>query len=235
VERHLRTCAACARETDALQGVRQSLTAWDPPAPHLGFEISQKPATVPRPNRWASLGALPAWAQAAAAVLVVAAGAALANLQIQYGAEGLTIRTGWMAPALVASPGGPAVATATRPAEDWRPALAALERSLRQELREARQTGGPAVTTRAADHQASDTSTVIRQVQALVSASESRQRDEMARRLSQTYRDWDMQRRGDIVRIEQRIGTLQGRTFKAEAGQQEVLNLLRRVSAQPIP
>jgi hypothetical protein len=80
-----------------------------------------------------------------------------------------------------------------------------------------------------------ETAALLRQVQSLVTASESRQRDEMARRLAQTYRDWDMQRRGDIVRIEQRIGTLQGRTFKAEAGQQEVMNLLRRVSAQPIP
>jgi hypothetical protein len=128
----------------------------------------------------------------------------------------------------------PAVAPATDPANDWRPALAALERGLRQELAQGRQTSAPtAVPVRV--EEPADRVVLMRQVQALVNASESRQRDEMALRLAQTYRDWDMQRRGDIVRIEQRIGTLQGRTFKAEAGQQEVMNLLRRVSAQPIP
>jgi anti-sigma factor RsiW len=230
VERHLRTCVACARETDALQGVRENLATWQPLVPELGFEILPKPASVVRPGRWGSPTTLPGWAQAAAAVLVVAAGAALANLQIQYGSDGLTIRTGWMTP-VTQTTSAPVVAPA---GDDWRPALAALEQSLRQEW-ESRQAGGPvAVRTRAADVPA-DTAAVLRQVQSLVNASESRQRDEMARRLAQTYRDWDMQRRGDMVRIEQRIGTLQGRTFKAEAGQQEVMNLLRRVSAQPIP
>lgn len=229
VERHLRTCAACARETDDLKGVRQNLATWQPPVPDLGFEILPRPASVLRPVRWASLATLPGWVQAAAAVLVVAAGAALANLQIQYGSDGLTIRTGWMAPL----PQTAAAPVAPPAADDWRPALVALERSLRQEW-ESRQTGGPVTgSTRTAD--APDTAAVLRQVQVLVDASESRQRDEMARRLAQTYRDWDMQRRGDMVRIEQRIGTLQGRTFTAEARQQEVMNLLRRVSAQPIP
>jgi hypothetical protein len=229
VERHLRTCAACARETDLLQHVRQDLATWDPPVPGLGFEIQPRPATVLKPSRWAALGAMPRWAQAAAAVLLVAASAALANLQIQYGEQGLTVRTGWMSP-----PATAAVAPAADAADDWRPALAALERGLRQELQQGRQAGGstpvPVRVEEPADHAA-----LMRQVHALVNASESRQRDEMALRLAQTYRDWDMQRRGDIVRIEQRIGTLQGRTFKAEAGQQEVMNLLRRVSAQPIP
>ena len=31
------------------------------------------------------------------------------------------------------------------------------------------------------------------------------------------------------------FGTLQGRTFKNEAGQAEMMNLLRRVSVQPVP
>jgi hypothetical protein len=229
VERHLRTCVACARESDALQRVRVDLQEWQPPVPDLGFEIPPHPATVLRPSRWAALGAMPRWAQAAAAVLIVAASASIANLQIQYGSDGLTVRTGWLAPAAA-----PVAAQNPAAVEAWRPALAALEQSLRQELQDARRTSGPvAAATRV--ESAPESAAVLRQVQALVNASESRQRDEMARRLAQTYRDWDIQRRGDIVRIEQRIGNLQGRTFKAEAGQQEVMNLLRRVSAQPIP
>jgi hypothetical protein len=150
----------------------------------------------------------------------------VANLQIQYGGEGLTIRTGWMTSA--AATAAPVAATA----QEWRPALAALERDLRQELQQARQGSRSTPMPVRAEP---DSAALMRQVQAIVNASESRQRDEMALRLAQVYRDWDMQRRGDIVRIEQRIGSLQGRTFKAEAGQQEVMNLLRRVSAQPIP
>jgi anti-sigma factor RsiW len=228
VERHLRTCAACAREADALQRVRQDLASWEPAIPDLGFEIQPRAAAIVRPSRWAALNALPRWAQVAAALLLVAASAAIANVQVEYGTQGLSVRTGWMA-----APATMTVAPASPAAADWRPALAALEQSLRREMQEARQTTGSAVRVRA--EAPADTAAVLRQMQALVNASESRQRDEMARRLAQTYRDWDIQRRGDIVRIEQRIGTLQGRTFKAEAGQQEVMNLLRRVSAQPIP
>jgi anti-sigma factor RsiW len=226
VERHLRSCAACAREVDGLQDLRRDLAAWEPPVADLGFEIQPQPTSVLRPGRWTSYGNVPRWLQAAAAVLLVAASAAIANLQIQYGGEGLTIRTGWMTP--TATVAAPAAATP----QEWRPALAALERDLRQELQQARQSRGTAPTPVRGEP---DSAALMRQVQAIITASESRQRDEMALRLAQVYRDWDMQRRGDIVRIEQRIGSLQGRTFKAEAGQQEVMNLLRRVSAQPIP
>ena len=53
--------------------------------------------------------------------------------------------------------------------------------------------------------------------------------------LTQLSRDVDMQRRADLMRIDRASDTLQGRTFKNEAGQQEMINLLRRVSVQPVP
>ena len=40
---------------------------------------------------------IPAWAQAAAAVLLLGVAAGLANLDIRYDGEGLRVRTGWLA------------------------------------------------------------------------------------------------------------------------------------------
>jgi Putative zinc-finger len=234
VERHLRTCSACALETEGLQAVRHDLQSWQPPESELGFAIVphalQKPASVVRPSRWAVLGSMPAWAQVAAAVLVIAVGAGIANVRVRYGNDGLVVTTGWMSPVTPATTPVPAAVT---PAEDWRPALAALEQNLRSELAQLNAVAAPTAAVSRDNH--ADTQVILRRVQALLEQSEQRQREEMALRLTQTYRDWDMQRRGDILRIEQRLGTLQGRTFKTEAGQTEVMNYLRRVSAQQIP
>lgn len=238
VERHLRACVACAREAEGLHAVRQDLESWLPPEPELGFTIVQKSAQTPAPvltsSRWAALGTMPAWAQVAAAVLVLAASAAIANPRVHYGSEGVVVTTGWMAPALVTPQAAPPTIV---PADEWRPALVALEQNLRNELLQMKRTAAPVAVARGSEASA-DTTAVLRRVQAMLEASEQRQREEMALRLTQTTRDWNMQRQGDLMRISQDLGTLQGRAFKNEAGQREVVNyvnLLRRASSQPIP
>jgi anti-sigma factor RsiW len=237
VERHIRTCGACAHEAEVLQGVREDLASWQPPEPDLGFVIVQKPATVLRPGRWARLGSMPAWAQAAAAVLVLGLGASIANVQVRYDNEGLTVRTGWMAPtesgSSAAAPGG--VQNVSSRYESWRPALTALEDRLRRDLAppSAAQSAEP-LAVRASETNI-DAAALMRRVEALVNASEQRQRDEIGLRLTQAQRDWSMQRRADMDRIDQRVGSLQGRTLMNAAGQQEMMDLLRRVSARPIP
>jgi hypothetical protein len=237
VERHLRGCPACTRETGELQDVRHDLTSWVPPEVELGFSIAQKPSPVVRPARWAALHELPRWAQVAAAALVIAAGAALANVQVRFGPEGVTVSTGWIAPAPVVPDPAPLVASSAEaapsaPSEDaWRPALVALEESLRAEFAQMqRASAADAVPARS-----TDTAAVFRRMQAMLDASEQRQRQELAVRLAQADRDWNMKRQADLMRINQSFGTLQGRTFKNEAGQQEMMNYLRRVSVQPIP
>ncbi len=234
VERHLRTCAACTRETEGLQAVRQDLQSWVPPEPDLGFTIVQNsgptPATVLRPSRWAALGALPGWAQVAAALLVMATAAAIANPQVRYGNDGVVVSTGWMSQDISAAlkpeltPSRPEAASD----ESWRPALDALEQNLRTELAQMRRASEPSreVTM----------DSLMRRMQALVDASERRQREEMAIRLAQTTRDWNLQRQGDLIRIDQNLGSLRGTAFETRANQREVMNILRRVSAaQPIP
>ena len=235
VERHVRSCAACAQELDGLRAVRRDLESWQPPEAELGFAVVQKPAAnVLRPTRWSSPAALPAWAKVAAAVLIMGIGVAAANVQVRYDAAGLTVTTGWMgAPAPAASP----VQPRSVPAEDWRPALVALERDLRTELAAGRRTEAAAepVAVRTTASTSVDTAAVLRRVQTMLDESEQRQRQELALRLTQQRREIDMTRQADWIRIGRSIDSLQGRTFKTEAGQQEMMNLFRRVSAQQIP
>jgi anti-sigma factor RsiW len=230
VERHLRACAACASESDGLQAVRRDLESWLPPEAELGFSMVQKPATVLRPLRWAAAGAMPAWAQVAAAVLVLAAGAAIANIQVRYDNQGLTIATGWMAPqpapqTTAVSPAPAAAVVTTTPNDDWRPALVALEQNLRDELAQIKRAAAQPAAVRTADRVAA--ADVERIVKTMIDASEQRQRQELALRLTQSRRELDMQRRGDLMNINQLYGVLQARTFATQAGQQETMNLIR--------
>src|SRR5687767_10420053 len=118
VDRHLASCAACAAEVTALGDVRAELGSWIPPDVELGFTIvrkSEQPANVLRPARW--WRTVPVWAQAAAAVLVVAAGLGIANVQVRSGPEGFSVSTGWM--------NAPVAAPASAPAanDEWKTAL----------------------------------------------------------------------------------------------------------------
>lgn len=236
VERHVRTCTACAREIDGLQAVRRDLASWVPPRlDRLLPVVDASPAataTVLKPSRWTRVDVLPLWAQIAAAVLVCAVGAAIANVQIRYGSDGLTVSTGWMTRPSATSAATPAAA------DSWRPALVALEQNLRSEMFQLKSsTGASPVSARRTDGSV-DAAALMRRMEALVNESERRQREEMAIRLAQTTRDWNIQRQGDLIKITQDLGALQGRAIRAEAGQRDFVNYvnyLRRVSAQPVP
>jgi hypothetical protein len=234
IDEHLRLCAACAAEVDALSGVRRELATWTPPEAALGFrvvqEVEAQPSTVEStPAPWWQR--VPAWAQAAAAVLAVAAGLSIANLQIRYGDDGLVITTGWLgAPSL--GPGASAgVAAAATP--DWQPALAELAVSLRQEMHEvhAADVAAPAAAT--ATSRGTDVS--MQRVADLIEQSERRQRQELALRLVQFGRDLEVQRRTDLVRINQGFGQFEGRAGAEIARQRQMLDYILRVSAQPPP
>lgn len=225
VARHLVECARCRGEVTALGGVRHALAQWTPPAPPLRFSLGQAelpPAESPAADnlirpRVAAWQAVPVWAQVAAATLAVAVGAAIANVQVRHDAEGWTVSTGWMTPAAPTAAGPTA-------AQPWRQELAALEQSLRREM-EIRQAAEMPVA--ASEPAAADTETIAR-VRALVAASERRQQQELALRLAQFNRDFDMQRRADLVRIDQGIGQLEGRTGAEVARQRQMLDLIVR-------
>jgi hypothetical protein len=226
IEAHLASCAACRQEASALRALRLELPAWTPPERELGFAIVDRAARSERVTR--SAWALPAWGLAAAAALVLAAGAAIANLDVSYGNDGFRVRTGWSR-----SDGGTAqgvqpprrerAAATVAPAQsaEWRAELAGLERRLRAELG-----GGPVRT--ASSTPRSDSEDVLRRVQTLIGQSEARQQRELALRLAQVLNDFDRQRQTDLVRIQQGFGQLE----RSTAVDRELLNQFVRVSQQ---
>src|SRR5690606_3259651 len=88
------------------QAVRADLRAWEPPDADLRFRIVQD-----EPDRRArGWYRIPGWfPSAAAAVLVLAAAAGIARLEVRQGPDGWQVRTGWGA-AIQAGPqaAGPA-------------------------------------------------------------------------------------------------------------------------------
>ena len=236
IDDHLRVCATCAAEITGLAGVRHELAGWVPPDAELGFSIVPKvrdeaTARVLRPAHGWRLPDVPAWAQAAAAVLVMAAGLAIANVQVRYDASGLVVTTGWMSrPAPEVTPAAAPATAAGRTDGDWRPALAALESTLRQELRAARPAAAP---VNASNVEGAELP--MQRVAQLIEESEKRQQQQLALRLTQFNRDLEVQRRSDLVRINQGFGQFEGRAGAEIARQRQMLDYIMRVSAQPPP
>lgn len=222
VERHLAGCAACTEEVQDLQHVRRELAEWQPPASNAHFRLARAPEAA-RP-----LWRQPAWGLAAAATLLLAVGAAVANLDIRVGRGEVVIRTGWAPASAVtaqASPQAgvtPVLARAAHDAE-WQAALKDVEARLRDEM--ARTTVAPAASA-----DATGRDMLLREVRGLISESEKRQQNLLARRVTDLVQDVEAQRRADLVRIEQNMGQIEGLTGAEAVRQRELLNYLVRVS-----
>ena len=225
VDAHLASCDACAAEVTALGDVRSSIGLWVPPDVELDFTIvkkSQLPASnVLRPARW--WNTVPVWAQAAAALLVIAAGLSIANVRVTSTAEGISVSTGWMQPVASEPIGreanGPQVAAAT--ADDFKLQLASLEQKLRDEIRSTH-----AQESKAGARGPVDEAT-IRRVQQLIAASEERQERELAVRFVELTRDMNMQRRADLMNITRGMVGYEDQLQR----QRQTINNLIRVSA----
>ena len=223
VDAHLTACAACSAEVTALGDARSELGLWVPPDVELDFTIVKKsqlpPASVLRPARWWST--VPVWAQAAAAVLVLAAGAAIANVQVKSGPEGFSVSTGWMAP-----PAAPAVSEpfdGKAVEQRVERALVALEQQLRSEIRSNRDQ-----EARVAARTPNDDVT-IRRVQQLIADSEQRHERALAMRFVEFQRDMTMQRRADLTNIGRGMVSYEDQLQR----QRQTINNLIRVSATP--
>ena len=239
-ETHLASCGECRDALAGIRSVRAQLAGWQVPERGFGFTIAPGgTAAATRPARpWWAPGAL-----AAAAVVLLAAGAAIANLEITYGRDGISVRTGWsraQSPAVTTSAArpepSPAPAAPRAAANDaplpvgaggtpWRDDLAALERRLRGEFRSI-PTASPASGRRVSAASTADSDELLRRVQELIEQSELRQRRELALRVAQVVRDFDTQRQNDLVRIQQGLGQIEGST----AADRQVLNYLVRAS-----
>jgi hypothetical protein len=236
VTAHVATCPACADEVRGFAHVRETLSRWAPPDRVGGFrlvrdEVADAPstATVLRPARWWQ-APLPILARVAAAILLFAGGAALANLDVRYDKNGFAVRTGWRAPVVVpvaagqaaaadpqstlqSTPASYAATSAGQADSPWRMEMAALERSLRdefhQQLAAARASGGagPVAVSASADL---GEARLMNQVHALIDDSYRRQQIEMAYQIRQVEHELQTSRRADVIRASQPFGQIDG-------------------------
>ncbi len=233
-EEHVAVCSSCAEEVESLRGVRETLARWTPPSRDLGFRLVRDPRVAGEPRRFWTRP-IPLWAQAAAAVLILSAGAAIANLDIRYGSEGFAITTGWQKAGVSEGQAVGASATpAAASAAPWRDDLAMLEERLRHELAslprsdEAARLQTNQAALGAAPAQAFNEAQFLKRVQALIAESEERQKRELA------LRTWQLSRelRLDLAQVEQSLVQLDGRSGAEAAKNREILDYLMRVSSQ---
>lgn len=226
VDAHLARCPACAAEVTTLGDVRSELGLWVPPHAELDFTIVRKselpPSNVLRPAKW--WNAVPVWAQAAAAILVLAAGAAIANVQVRSGPDGFSVNTGWRQPVLSDPSSREAAGLQVEgPDQGWKAALAALEQQLRTEIRSTREQATPVAARSSSDD------AIVRRVQQLIAEAEQRQQRELATRFIDFTRDINMQRRADMQSIGRVVGSYDEQLLR----QRQTINNLYRVSGTP--
>jgi hypothetical protein len=236
-ERHLPACARCRHDLTALGGVRQRLASWQPPVPQVSSLKSQVSTQPSQPSQPLALSPqpwyrqVPAWAQVAAALLFLGVSAGIANLDVRYDANGLSVRTGWSRP----SPSGLSEAAARAAAQPAaapivnqmnpvtfakRDEVAALEQQLRNEIR----------AVSAAQHASAADAETLRRVRALIDESEKREERELALRVAQVLRDVNAQRQADLSKIDHNLGLIQNTTGVEILKQREAVNYLLRVS-----
>jgi hypothetical protein len=218
---HLGRCRVCRAELDELRDVRNDLVHWAPPSPARMLTFSPVPAR--RGRVWSALAGIPAWTQVAAALLVLGVAAGLANVQVRVDDNGFTIRTGWRVPDrldVVDALQPAAGASQEQASASWRAELAALETAMRAEFQN---TGATAPADNAA---------VLRQVRSLIAASESNQRRELALRVAELARDFQVQRNADLQRIQRSFTVLENTTTGEIVRQKVMLNNLATLASQ---
>lgn len=241
VEEHLAACAACAAEVMELRSTRSTLSEWEVPERALGFRIvsgqGDAIADAPPPAPVRRSVTLPWWLQTAAAVLLCAAAAGLAQIEVRYGPDGVVVRTGW---SRADAPSSASTSVNVQADAPWRRDLTALEQRLRHDLSPASSTGSTDVVASRAPQRSvgrglgagSGDEALLRRVQALINQSEQKQQRELALRLADVVRDVDVQRRADQVRVQQTFGQLEGQAGVAVRQNRELMNYLVRVSQQ---
>jgi anti-sigma factor RsiW len=230
---HLQGCERCATDAAELRAVRDDLAAWTPPETVLDFRIVRGPAPVRSRWAWLTPPAMPAWAQLAAASLVVGVAVGVSGLEIRYDQQGLVVRTGWSQPAAVRTADASAAAKPAGADAPWRADLVAVQEQMRNEWRQTLPVStavGPGQAAPIGSGKAMSDGEYMARVRQLIEASETRQQRELALRLTQFMRDTETQRRADMARVADGLGVLEGRTGAAVAQQREMMNYLVRVS-----
>ncbi|HEY1306875.1 MAG TPA: hypothetical protein VGF24_25150 [Vicinamibacterales bacterium] len=230
---HLTQCVTCADEVSGLTSTRQALAQWAPPAADLGLEIRRKvqaeiaapgavlaftrpqETTIERAQSWWK-APLPAWAQAAAAIAIFAAG-----LSIGF------VRDGWRGAnhsQVTAAPAAPPAAMASKAD------LANLENQIRTAMAEIPRAAATPVATPVAAH--SDDA-LLQRVQALIEQSEVRQRIDFTERMVAQQQKFEAQRRVDFDQVSTRVGRMSDEQRKQRQASEDLAQMVRSL-AQPV-
>lgn len=263
LEAHVHACSMCAKELLQLRATHTALAAWpvaEPDKPiveRLGSGLRPWRLVQPDDHEQADREAGRSrrvfsvrWAQAAAAVLVLGASLAIANIEIKLASDGVVVRTGWQKSPIEGAT-RPTERVATGPldrargedaasapfdqAQDrpWRADLATLERQLRNDFSARPFVEALTKKTRnvaVGSGRPGTDGQLLQRLRQLIDDSERRQQRELALRVAQVVREFEAQRRGDLARIEQGFGRLEGVTGQEALRQRELLNYLVRVS-----
>ena len=213
---HIKGCATCASEIDSLSATRRTLASWTPPDLALGFRITRedepRPARILEPRIAWWRAPLPAWAQAAAALVIFGAGLSVGAVR--------NTAPGQPAKAVLV----PAVPVAAQPAASSvsRDDLAQLEARFKAELTQLRSSSNTATPVVA---HGSDEA-LIAQVKTLLEQSEENQRRDFTVRMVDLAGNIETQRRVDLASVRQQMGLQQGAIGTELRQQREVLGRL---------
>ena len=213
---HIKGCAACANEIEALSATRRTLASWTPPDLALGFSITRedepRPAKILEPRIAWWRAPLPAWAQAAAALVIFGAGLSVGA--VRNTAPGQPAKTEIVSAVPVAAQ--PAASSVSR--DD----LAQLEARFKAELTQLRSSSNTAtsVVARGSDE------ALIAQVKTLIEQSEENQRRDFTVRMVDLAGNIETQRRVDLTSVRQQMGLQQGAIGTELRQQREVLGRL---------
>ena len=196
VETHLSTCETCTEELRGFRSVRQDLLAWDVPQ----HDSVWKPFVTARPQPiWRQM---PAWAMAAAAMLVFAIGGA-------GGFAGRAFAARSEPPAQMAS-FPPAAQPPVQPA-----ALVSIEevRALQTRLKELeRAASARTVSAVPVSMSASANAAMLRQVEQLIRDSEGRVNHKTSQKILSIITDINKAHTADMASLQQQISDAQERT-----------------------
>jgi anti-sigma factor RsiW len=229
---HLKSCADCRREIDGMRATRTTLQSWAPPEPDLSFEVVRAQRSESRASqrgesfrKWWGLS--PAWGLAAAAMLVGALSAAIANVEVTYGGGDLTVRTGWNRAPVAQAQGA---AAAEDPAALRRELIAVSDRLARAErlLADQNKTN---VSTNAVPGRMTDAE-IARFVRHMINQSEERQQSVLARQILQINRDVETARRTDFDRLGRGMVEIQRTAVETFQRQKVLEDHLLRVGLQ---
>jgi hypothetical protein len=241
-EQHLRACADCLDELTAMRAVRADLLTWSPPEPDFAFRIVKEPlahanaadARVLRPSvpSWRAWFT-PAAGFAAAAVLVLAAAAGLARVEVRKDAGGWTLRTGASpaaADGVIAGFGGFRAHDVHLTGAAGEEVMASLERRI-VALETASRDVSNVRYASASTGRVND-SELLKVVRELLAQSETRQKGELALRLQQVIRDIDMKRAADLDGLRQGLNRIDANVTGEAVAHRELMTYMIASSKQ---